>query len=53
MIDRRTLIKGAGALATALAPMQALADMVNLPFGNGMESCDRSPALSLIKSGGL
>jgi DMSO/TMAO reductase YedYZ molybdopterin-dependent catalytic subunit len=35
MIDRRGLIKGSGALAAALSPLQALADSVTMPFGNG------------------
>lgn len=35
MIDRRTLIKGAGAMAASLGPLQALAQTVTLPFGNG------------------
>jgi DMSO/TMAO reductase YedYZ molybdopterin-dependent catalytic subunit len=35
VIDRRTLIKGAGALAAGLGPMQALANTVEMPFGNG------------------
>src|SRR5579872_390233 len=35
MIQRRTLIKGAGALATGVAPLSALADSITQPFGNG------------------
>ena len=35
MIDRRTLIKGAGALAASASPLQALAQTITMPFGNG------------------
>ena len=35
MIDRRSLIKGAGALAASASPLQALAQTVTMPFGNG------------------
>ncbi|HEY6980735.1 molybdopterin-dependent oxidoreductase [Reyranella sp.] len=35
MINRRGLIKGSSALAAAFGPLQALADTVTLPIGNG------------------
>lgn len=35
MINRRGMIKGSGALAVAFSPLQAFADSVTLPFGNG------------------
>ncbi|MBS0220822.1 MAG: molybdopterin-dependent oxidoreductase [Proteobacteria bacterium] len=35
MLNRRGLIKGSGALAAAFTPLQALADTVTLPIGNG------------------
>ena len=35
MINRRGLIKGSSALAAAFGPLQALADSVTLPIGNG------------------
>jgi sulfite dehydrogenase len=35
MIDRRTVLKGASALAAGMAPLAALAETVTLPIGNG------------------
>ncbi len=35
MINRRTLIQGSSALAAAFGPLQALAQTVKLPIGNG------------------
>ena len=35
MINRRSMIKGSGALAAAFGPLPAFADSVTLPFGNG------------------
>ena len=35
MINRRSVIKGSGALAVAFGPLQAFADSVTMPFGNG------------------
>ncbi len=35
MLNRRTVLKGSGALAAGLAPLQAFADTVTLPIGNG------------------
>ena len=35
MINRRTALTGAGALVSSLGPLQALAQNVTLPFGNG------------------
>lgn len=35
MINRRTLLKSASALASGLAPLAALADTITLPTGNG------------------
>lgn len=35
MINRRSVIKGSGALAVAFSPLQAFADSVTMPFGNG------------------
>ena len=35
MINRRTVLTGASALATGMAPIAALADTITLPIGNG------------------
>ena len=35
MINRRTVLKGASALAGGMAPIAALADTITLPIGNG------------------
>jgi DMSO/TMAO reductase YedYZ molybdopterin-dependent catalytic subunit len=35
VINRRTVLKGASALATSMAPLAALADSITLPIGNG------------------
>ena len=35
MINRRTVLKGASALATGTAPLAALAENITLPIGNG------------------
>jgi DMSO/TMAO reductase YedYZ molybdopterin-dependent catalytic subunit len=35
VLNRRTVLKGSGALAAGLAPLQAFADTVTLPIGNG------------------
>ena len=35
MLNRRGLIKSSGALAAAFSPLQAFADTVALPSGNG------------------
>ena len=43
MIDRRTLIKGSGALAAAFGPLQALAQTVTMPFENGVRPLVKYP----------
>ncbi len=35
MLNRRTVLKGSSAVATALLPLKAFADTVTLPIGNG------------------
>ncbi len=43
MMQRRTLIKGSGALAAAMSPVAALADSMNQPFGNGVRPLVKYP----------
>jgi DMSO/TMAO reductase YedYZ molybdopterin-dependent catalytic subunit len=43
MIQRRTLIKGAGVVATGIAPLSALADSITQPFGNGVRPLVKYP----------
>jgi len=43
VINRRRLVKGAGALAAAFSPLRALADTVTLPFDNGQRPLVKYP----------
>jgi DMSO/TMAO reductase YedYZ molybdopterin-dependent catalytic subunit len=43
VIQRRTLIKGAGTLAATMAPLTAFADSITQPFGNGVRPLVKYP----------
>ena len=48
MLNRRKLIQGTGALAAGFGPLQALADTVTMPFGNGERPLVKYPQKRLM-----